>query len=162
MNETQAMGTTPPDVGIDERAPVISRHETSVHAPAEVVWRILTDVDAWPTWRPGVPRARLETSGPLVAGSIFHWAAPGMEIVSTVVEVRPLERLVWHGTGNGEGGVFGVSAWTLAPTGSGVVVSAEESFTGPPVDAAPAQLQAALDEGLARTLQRLKNVAEEN
>ncbi|MFG1926436.1 hypothetical protein [Cryptosporangium sp. NPDC048952] len=41
-------------------------------------------------------------------------------------------------------------------------VSAEESFTGPPVDAAPAQLQAALDEGLARTLLRLENVAEEN
>jgi hypothetical protein len=41
-----------------------------------------------------------------------------------------------------------------------VLVSTEESFAGPSVDADPDSFQAALDESLSTWLQRLKDTAE--
>lgn len=148
------------EAGVDVSAPVVSRHSVTVTASADAVWRILTDIDAWTTWLPEIPYARLETPGPLAPGSVFRWSAAGMEIESTIVQARPQERLVWRGYGDGPNGVLGVHVWALTPAGDGVEVSTEESFAGPPVDADPAQFQGGLDATLARWLDRLKRTAE--
>ncbi|MEU7612637.1 SRPBCC family protein [Micromonospora sp. NPDC049204] len=148
------------EAGIDVSAPVVSRHSVTVTASAEAVWRILTDIDAWTTWLPEIPYARVETPGPLAPGSVFRWSAAGMEIESTIVQVRPRERLVWRGYGDGPDGVLGVHVWALTPAGDGVEVSTEESFAGPPVDADPGPFQEGLDTTLARWLERLKGTAE--
>ncbi|MDG4787727.1 SRPBCC family protein [Micromonospora sp. WMMD1102] len=148
------------ETGIDVSAPVVSRHSATVNATAGTVWRILTDIDAWTTWLPEIPYAHVETTGPLAPGSVFRWSAAGMEIESTVVQVRPLERLVWRGYGGGSEGVLGVHAWALTPAGNGVVVATEESFAGPPVDADPAPFQEGLDATLVMWLERLKRTAE--
>jgi hypothetical protein len=64
MQNEQVPGAAADGLTIDESAPVISRHSVTVHASAETVWRILTDIDAWTTARqrtgrhPG--RSRLE------------------------------------------------------------------------------------------------------
>ncbi|MET7862815.1 SRPBCC family protein [Micromonospora taraxaci] len=148
------------EAGIDVSAPVVSRHSVTVTASADTVWRILTDIDAWTTWLPEVPYARVETPGPLAPGSVFRWSAAGMEIESTILQVRPQERLVWRGHGDGPDGVLGVHVWALTPAGDGVEVSTEESFAGPPVDADSASFQEGLDTTLARWLDRLKRTAE--
>ncbi|WP_433534427.1 SRPBCC family protein [Micromonospora sp. CA-249363] len=148
------------EAGIDLAAPVLSRHSVTVAASADIVWRILTDIDAWTTWLPEISYARLETPGPLAPGSVFRWSAGGMEIESTIVEVRPQERLVWRGYGDGPDGVLGVHVWALTSDGDGVEVSTEESFAGPPVDADPAPFQEGLDTTLAGWLDRLKRTAE--
>ncbi|MGW5556541.1 SRPBCC family protein [Micromonospora sp. NPDC003944] len=149
------------EAGIDLSAPVLSRHRVTVTASADTVWRILTGIDAWTTWLPEVPYARIETPGPLAPGSVFRWSAAGMEIESTIAQVRSRERLVWRGYGGGPDGVLGVHVWTLTPVGTGVEVSTEESFAGPPVDADPASFQEGLDTVLADWLERLKRTAEE-
>ncbi|MFI5928306.1 SRPBCC family protein [Micromonospora sp. NPDC051543] len=149
------------EAGIDASAPVLSRHSVTVSASAGTVWRILTDIDAWTTWLPEIPYARVETPGPLAPGSVFRWSAAGMEIESTILAVRPQERLVWRGYGNGPDGVLGIHVWTLTPSDEGVQVSTEESFAGPPVDADPAPFQEGLDATLAGWLERLKHTAEE-
>jgi hypothetical protein len=41
--------------GIDEQAPVISRHGIVVAAPIETLWRLHTDVNAWPSWQKAGP-----------------------------------------------------------------------------------------------------------
>jgi len=148
------------EAGIDESAPVVSRHNVTVNASADTVWRILTDIDAWPSWLPEIPSARVETPGPLAPGSVFRWSAAGMEIESTVVQMRPEERLVWRGYGGGPDGVLGVHVWAVAPAGDGVEVFTEESFAGPPVDANPAPFQEGLDTTLSMWLDRLKSTAE--
>ncbi|MDG4808742.1 SRPBCC family protein [Micromonospora sp. WMMD1120] len=149
------------EAGIDASAPVVSRHSVTVGASAGTLWQILTDIDAWTSWLPEVAYARVETPGPLAPGSVFRWSAAGMEIESTILEVRPRERLVWRGYGNGSDGVLGVHVWALTPVGEGVRVSTEESFAGPPVDADPASFQEGLDATLAGWLDRLRRTAEE-
>ena len=47
---------------IDATAPVITRDEILIDAPLDAVWRIQTNISAWPTWRPEV-RRRLKRSG---------------------------------------------------------------------------------------------------
>ncbi|MFY1689143.1 SRPBCC family protein [Plantactinospora sp. WMMB782] len=160
MENGQVTGAATEGSRIDETAPVISRHSVTVHASAETVWHVLTDIDAWTTWLPELPYARVETPGPLGPGSVFRWSASGLDIVSTIAEVRPYERLVWSGHANGSDGILGIHVWKLAPGDDGLVVSTEESFAGPPVDADPDSIQAALDESLVTWLQRLKDTAE--
>jgi uncharacterized protein YndB with AHSA1/START domain len=160
MQNEQVPGAATDGWRIDETAPVISRHSVTVHASAETVWRILTDIDAWTTWLPEIADARLETPGLVGPGSVFRWSVSGLDIVSTIAEVRPHERLVWSGHANGSDGILGIHVWNLAPGDGGLLVSTEESFAGPPVDADPDSLQAALDESLGTWLQRLKDTAE--
>ncbi|MEV5210385.1 SRPBCC family protein [Micromonospora sp. NPDC053740] len=150
------------EADIDVSAPVVSRHSVTVTASADTVWRILTDINAWTAWLPEIPHAHVETPGPLASGSVFRWSAAGMEIESTIVQVRPQERLVWQGHGDGPDGVLGVHVWALTPVGDGVRVSTEESFAGPPVDANPAPFQEGLDTTLTTWLDRLKRTAEES
>lgn len=160
MENGHVIGAATDGLRIDETAPVISRHSITVRASAETVWLVLTDIDAWTTWLPELSYARVETPGPIGPGSVFRWSVSGLDIVSTIAEVRPHERLVWSGHANGSDGILGVHVWNLAPGDGGLLVSTEESFAGPPVDADPDSVQAALDESLGTWLQRLKDTAE--
>ncbi len=45
---------------IDTRAPVVARYSTVIDAPLGMLWRLHTDVDAWPAWQPDIETARLE------------------------------------------------------------------------------------------------------
>ncbi|MFC7557984.1 SRPBCC family protein [Paenibacillus farraposensis] len=66
-----------------------------IEAPQEIVWRIQTDIDQWPTWQEYVTQSRL--SGPIALGSTFQWETHGLPIVSTILEVDPMRRIVWGG-----------------------------------------------------------------
>jgi uncharacterized protein YndB with AHSA1/START domain len=66
------------------------RSEFSVETAAspEAVWRILSDVAAWPSWNPGYTAASLD--GPLVTGSTGSVTlANGWERQMVVYEVEP-------------------------------------------------------------------------
>lgn len=39
---------------INNAAPVITRDEILIHARVDIIWRIQTDVSAWPSWQPDV------------------------------------------------------------------------------------------------------------
>lgn len=76
--------------GIDLQAPVISRHGAVIDAPLEVLWRLHTGVEAWPTWQPDIETARLD--GSFAPGSTFSWHTAGLDIESTIYEVEPERR----------------------------------------------------------------------
>lgn len=135
---------------IDRDAPVIVRDEIHVAAPPSAVWRLHTDVDAWPTWRPDVPVARLE--GPFEPGATFHWETGGLSIDSTVRAVEPGHRTVWGGPA---AGIEGVHVWTFTPDGDGTRVVTEESWAGPPVDADPDRARALLADSIRVWLEAL-------
>ncbi|WP_030708754.1 SRPBCC family protein [Streptomyces sp. NRRL F-2580] len=141
---------------IDETAPAIVRLSTAIDAPLERVWALHTAIDAWPSWNAHVDQAELD--GPLLPGRSFTWKTHGLDITSTVREIVPGERLVWGGPANG---IEGVHVWTFEQTGSQVTVRTEESWSGAPVDAAPAELGRALHDSLTAWLAALKARAEQ-
>ena len=140
---------------INSDAPVITRDEILIDAPVEAIWRIQTDVEAWPSWQPDVASA--ETEGPLEVGSVFRWQTAGLGITSTVEEMDAPHRIVWGGPAQG---IVAIHVWSLEPTDDGVLVRTAESWEGEPVDAQPETLQRALDGSLRAWLENLKRAAE--
>jgi uncharacterized protein YndB with AHSA1/START domain len=144
---------TPTDV--DHSAPVLTELEIDIAAPREAVWRLHTDIIAWPTWQKDITDAALEL--PLAAGTSFSWATYGMAITSTVYAIDEGFRILWGGTANG---ITGIHEWTFADTPTGVHVTTTESFAGEPVAADVANMQALLDQSLRSWLEQLKATAE--
>jgi hypothetical protein len=61
-----------------------------IDAPSEAVWRVLTDLDAWPSWTESVTRAQRLDDGPLAAGSHVSLKQPGLpEAVWQVTRIDP-------------------------------------------------------------------------
>jgi hypothetical protein len=75
-----------------------------------------------------------------------------MHIDSSVHHVEPMRHTLWGGPSQG---ILGLHSWTFTPETGGVTVSTEESWSGPPVEANPAELQLALDGSLASWLRLL-------
>jgi len=140
---------------INRNAPVITRDEIVIAAPLSTVWKVLTDIAAWPEWQQDISRASLE--GPLAAGVVFHWSTAGLDIASTVGELVPLERIGWSGPAQG---IMGVHVWRLTPVQNGVRVQTEESWDGEGVQRERDRLQQALDQSIRSWLERLKLAAE--
>lgn len=139
---------------IDTQAPVVSRHGAVIAAPVEVLWRLHTDVDAWPSWQPDIASARLE--GPFAPGSTFSWHTSGLDIESTIYEVESHRRTLWGGPAHG---IVGVHEWTFAPVEGGTRVETAESWSGEPIEADAETMQAALDGSLVAWLGHLEAAA---
>ncbi|MFC9653619.1 MULTISPECIES: SRPBCC family protein [unclassified Streptomyces] len=144
-------------VTVDQSAPVISRADVLIKAPLEQIWRLHTDIDTWATWIPEITPAQKKTPGPLRPGSVFTWSPQNMKVTSTVATVKPMRCIAWGGPVNG---IDGVHLWTFKQVGGGVLVTTEESWAGPPVEADIPGNQAALDAGLNDWVHRLKDAAE--
>ncbi|MGV9305574.1 SRPBCC family protein [Nonomuraea sp. NPDC003727] len=140
---------------IDLHAPVIVEHQTLVRAPLDHVWRLHTDIDAWPTWNTGIDTAALRQE--LAVGAVFDWETHGLGISSTVAELVPRRRIVWGGPAHG---IDGVHVWTFEPVDGGVLVRTRESWAGAPVEADPEGMRAALDASIRAWLADLKRTAE--
>jgi len=70
-----------------------------IAAPAEAVWRLLTDLDVWPQWGPSVRRARLldDTFESGATGTVTTVAGVDLRFVLTDVEHG--ERWSWKVAG---------------------------------------------------------------
>ena len=139
---------------IDTHAPVVSRHDATIAAPIEVIWRLHTDVDAWPTWQPDIETARLD--GPFAPGSTFSWHTSGLDIESTIYEVEDGRRTLWGGPAHG---IAGVHEWLFTPVEGGTRVETAESWGGEPIEADVGAMQAALDGSLVAWLGHLETAA---
>lgn len=115
-------------MAINERAPVVSKAQVTVNAPASIVWETISTIDEWPRWNKDIRSAKLE--GPLAPGSTFRWRSGPGEITSTLREVRPSELIEWEGRSFG---VRAIHLWRLRPEGDDTVVEGEESWDGAPV-----------------------------
>ena len=141
---------------VDRNAPVIANLHIDIDAPCDTVWRLHTDVNAWPSWQTDITEARLDQ--PLAEGASFDWSTYGMAITSTVYALDEGSRILWGGEGNG---IAGIHEWTFTDMPNGVRVTTTESFAGDPVEADTATMQALLDQSLQSWLERLKATAEQ-
>src|SRR6478735_2239887 len=120
-------------------------------APVDTVWRLHTDVNAWPRWQTDVTAAHID--GTLEPGMSFDWTSYGFSVTSTVYELAERSRVLWGGT---SGGITGVHEWLFSETTNGVHVTTIESFAGAPVEADAAGMQKLLDASLVAWLSHLK------
>jgi hypothetical protein len=72
-------------------------HRVGIQAPAEVIWEVIADLDAWHAWNPLYPKA----SGQIRIGGVLELtlALPGQspqQIRPTVLEWVPNEQLHWR------------------------------------------------------------------
>ena len=68
-----------------------------IDAPAEVVWRLTTDLDGLSAVMPTVRRSQRMDSGPVRVGSCARLTQPGgLSAVWTVVELDEGRRFVWR------------------------------------------------------------------
>ena len=140
---------------VDRNAPVLANLEIDIDAPREAVWRLHSDVNAWPSWQTDITEVRLDQ--PLAAGASFTWSTFGMAITSTVYAIEEETRILWGGDANG---IVGIHEWTFTDAPSGVRVTTTESFSGDPVEADATTMQGLLDQSLQSWLQLLKTTAE--
>lgn len=110
---------------INREAPVVAAADVDISAPPESVWRLLVDVDRWPTWNPDIKAVR--TEGPLTEGSSFRWKAGPGWITSTMREVEPPHVLGWTGT---TFTIKAVHVYRLASIDGATRVTTEESWEG--------------------------------
>ncbi|MFJ1706291.1 SRPBCC family protein [Kitasatospora sp. NPDC088346] len=158
--------------GVDPDAKVRHRAAIVIHAPLRTVWDLQADVSGWPSWqRPVTTAVRLD-HGPLHAGSAFRWTTPvppaaglpasTLVITSTVRQIAHGSCIRWTGPADGTGlHIDGVHVWNFARIPGGVLVSTEETHTGPQVDADVPTATAILREGLESWLHALKTTAEQ-
>jgi uncharacterized protein YndB with AHSA1/START domain len=151
--EQGATMSTPTD--IDRSAPVIAHHEIDIAAPLDVVWRLHTDVNAWPSWHTDITEAR--AAGDFAPGESFDWTSFDWPLTSTIYEVDAPNRVLWGGASSG---ITGIHEWEFTETPAGTHARTSESFAGEPVEADRAGMQQLLDGSLTSWLRALKTAAE--
>lgn len=116
--------------GTASRPPVEVRNEAVIHASAERVWELLTDVEGWPSWYRACRWVRVESTDDAARPLSFRWKAHPVELRSAVVAAdRPhLFSIVADATG-----LHAERAFTLSPTPDGLsaVVVSHETQVGP-------------------------------
>ena len=72
-------------------------HTQTIDAPAEVVWRLATDVAAWPEFMPTVQSVERLEEGPLRLGARAMIEQPGQRrALWTVTEMTPGHSFSWE------------------------------------------------------------------
>jgi uncharacterized protein YndB with AHSA1/START domain len=140
---------------INIQAPLVARNEIIIQTPPEEVWKILTDIDNWNKWQPGVVRAKL--NGPLATHSVFHWKSGGLKITSTLQVVEPNRQIGWTGK------ALGTKArhlWVLKPYKNGTQVMTEESMDGWLAGIIKLVRPGFLEDSLKKTLKNLREKSE--
>jgi hypothetical protein len=103
---------------------------TNIRAPAETIWKILTDAAGYPEWDPYAIRIE----GKIAPGqtvTAYTKLAPKRAFPARVTEFSPGRRMAW--TGGMPLGLFkGVRTFTLSPRPDGSVdFTVREEFSGP-------------------------------
>ena len=140
---------------IHEKAPVVARAETQIAADPESVWRLLTDLEKWPTWNHDVQSMGLH--GALAPGTLFVWKAGPGTISSTLQEVDPPRAISWTGSTMG---IKAIDAFRLEPRDGGTLVREAESWEGLVVRLLAGRLRRTLQSSIESGLGDLKAEAE--
>lgn len=101
----------------------------SIHAPADVVWSLLTDSSSYRDWNPAV----LSIEGLMAPGStikLVSVASPKRTFNLEVTSMQAPVRMTWA-DGMPLGLFRGIRSYELTPHDAGTTFSMTEEFTGP-------------------------------
>ncbi|MEM7031563.1 MAG: SRPBCC domain-containing protein [Chloroflexota bacterium] len=101
---------------------------TTINAPADTIWQIITDAPGYPNWDPGV----IKIEGTIASGEkITAWSklSPDRAFPVTVSEFTPGKKMVWS-SGMPMGLFKGVRTFSLTPQGDAIEFTLHEVFSG--------------------------------
>ncbi len=104
------------------------RATTTINAPPETVWKVLTDSRSYTQWDPGM----IEIKGTIAPGeqlTIRAKIAPNRAFTPTVTVFEPNRKMVWR-SGMPLGLFKGARTFTLTPKDGGTEFTLLEEFTG--------------------------------
>ncbi|MEU6410214.1 SRPBCC family protein [Microbispora sp. NPDC046933] len=132
-------------------------HSVETVASAGVVWRLWSDMAAWPRWNDGIES--IEINGPFAVGTTFTMTPPGDEpIRMRLVEIEPGK---WF-TDEMDAGDFVVrTVHRLEPADGGTRIVYRTEITGPAADEVGPQLGPAITADFPDVLAALVRLAEE-
>ena len=100
-----------------------------IAASPEVVWRVLSEVEAWPGWTPSVRAIVRVDPGPLHVGQRIRISQPRFPTtVWRLTELVDGHSFVWQAGGPG---VRTTAAHSVEPSGAGAVATLSLSQRGP-------------------------------
>ena len=103
-------------------------NQIDIAAPPEVVWNIVTNVQAWPDWYVGATNLTVLSPDRRVGpGVVVSWRTMGLDFNSEVKEWEPPTRFAWESR---KAVIQGYHAWLIVPTATGCRVITDESFNG--------------------------------
>ena len=110
---------------IDRDAPATAEGDLQIAAPPQIVWGILADLSAWPTWNADVKSITVD--GPIEPGTTFRWRSGSASLVSTLRAVDEPRELGWTGVTMG---IHAVHVFRFEPREGGTLARSAESFRG--------------------------------
>jgi hypothetical protein len=102
---------------------------STIAAPREAIWAILTDAPAYPDWDSGV-RAVEGTIAPGAKLKVTSGANPGRAFPVRVTQLEPGRAMTWSG-GMPLGLFKGVRTFVLAPADGTTRFTMREEYSGP-------------------------------
>ncbi|RDH80381.1 SRPBCC family protein [Mycolicibacterium moriokaense] len=100
----------------------VSRH---IDAPADAVWKVLVDTDAWPKWGPSVTGGEVD-GGALALGATGRVHTPfGVALPFTITEFEPGRSWAWSVAG------VPATAHAVEPDGTGCRASMSAPWWAP-------------------------------
>jgi uncharacterized protein YndB with AHSA1/START domain len=101
----------------------------TVAAPPDLVWRVLADVEQWPTWTASMEQVAVRSPGPLAVGSEVEVKQPRLPKARFHVdEVTEGSSFTWS---TASGGVRSSAAHDIHPDGGGSRVTLVLRQAGP-------------------------------
>jgi uncharacterized protein YndB with AHSA1/START domain len=135
----------------------VHEHTDETAASPEAVWRVLRDLDDWPSWDTSMEWVRLQ--GPFRVGSEVVMKPEGQEPITSVIVEAAENRLYADETDFGE--VRLRFSHTLAPLASGgTTVTHRLEITGPAADTVGPELGPVISEDFPEAMQALLARAE--
>ena len=110
---------------IDNNAPVKCHKTITINAKREIVWKLITDINEWPSWQTDISKSAF--SGELKPETPFRWKSGGATIQSILHTVVPFHQFGWTGS------TFGIRAihnWQLEELNNQTILKVEESMNG--------------------------------
>ena len=134
-----------------------SEHSTETNAAPEDVWRLWSDMAAWPQWNEGIEK--MEIDGPFAVGTTFTMTPPGdAPIRMCLTEITPGELF----TDEMDGGEFTVrTVHRLEPVAGGrTLIIYRTEISGPAAGQVGPQLGPAITADFPEVLAALARLAE--
>ena len=110
---------------VDKKAKAYAKAEMIIEASEEKIFRVLSDINRWPSWQSAVTKSQLY--GKPEEGRSFTWKANGFSINSKFHTVEENSKLGWNGTMLW---IKAVHNWWFIRTAEGTRVIVEEGLKG--------------------------------
>ena len=114
------------------RCPIHFTNELEVAPSPEMIWSLLVDPKAWPSFYPGVEHVQLfDGNVSLRLGTRLETNLAGQDVLASVEEFEPITRIAWYGGPKDSEASKAYHAWIITPTPNGCHLWTEETMRGP-------------------------------